>query len=114
MWFFTTFPLTENHLAIKIRRFFSWQLSSYHSILRNYDVGKKILGVRIVRYDNARNPGFLRVVVLRYLILKPIWMIPILGQLFVLADALFIFGDNRRCIHDLVARTKVIVANKLE
>ncbi|MEA2700447.1 MAG: hypothetical protein QOI66_4718, partial [Myxococcales bacterium] len=34
--------------------------------------------------------------------------IPYLGGLYALVDALFIFRDDRRCIHDLIAGTRVI------
>ena len=35
------------------------------------------------------------------------------GGLFGLVDILFIFGSERRCIHDLIAQTKVVVAEPL-
>jgi hypothetical protein len=35
-------------------------------------------------------------------------LIPTLGGLLTLVDALFIFGGSRRCVHDLIAGTKVI------
>jgi hypothetical protein len=39
-----------------------------------------------------------------------IGIVPILGILFVLCDVLSIFGETRRCIHDAMARTKVVTA----
>jgi len=41
----------------------------------------------------------------------PIWivgLIPGVGIALTILDALFIFRDDRRCIHDLIAGTKVI------
>lgn len=58
-------------------------------------LGKRFFGVRIVRNDDESRPGFLHVVVLRYLVLKPIWIIPLLGQLFAITDALYILGEDR-------------------
>ena len=34
--------------------------------------------------------------------------IPVVGGLFGLLDALYIFGDEHQCIHDKIAGTKVI------
>lgn len=87
---------------------------------RGQTIGKRILKIRIVRYANGTNPGFVRVVLLR-LILPVIicfilGLIPILGGFlslaFWLADVLFIFGKERRCIHDFIAGTKVVAAEK--
>jgi uncharacterized RDD family membrane protein YckC len=35
-------------------------------------------------------------------------MIPIFGLFFVLADTLMIFRADRRCLHDLMAGTRVV------
>jgi hypothetical protein len=35
-------------------------------------------------------------------------MIPFIGNFVNLADALFIFGEEHRCLHDHIAGTKVI------
>jgi hypothetical protein len=34
--------------------------------------------------------------------------LPCIGFFYALADILFIFRDDRRCIHDLIASTTVI------
>lgn len=70
-------------------------------------LAKKWLGIRIVRLDGSEL-GFLYGVVLRS------WVIEFIGALFspvALVDALLIFGDERRCLHDHLAGTKVVVAN---
>ncbi len=51
-----------------------------------------------------------RLVFLRYGGPGLIGQIPFLGSLFSLLDALFIFSEERRCIHDHFADTKVVVA----
>jgi hypothetical protein len=37
-----------------------------------------------------------------------IGMIPYVGWIFSLADPLFIFGESRRCLHDMLADTIVV------
>ena len=80
-------------------------------VLRQHgqSVGKRLLGIKIVRTDGAR-AGLGRIFSLRILVPNVIYMVPILGALFALVDALFIFRDDRRCIHDLMADTQVIAA----
>lgn len=72
-------------------------------------IGKKIVGIRIVRTDGSR-AGLLRILGLRYVVPGLIGAIPFLGFFFVLADALVIFGEARRCIHDYIADTIVVDA----
>ena len=72
--------------------------------------GKKLLKMKIV--DLAGNkPDFLRMIGLRYGVGYAIVLIPVIGTLYVLVDALFIFREDRRCIHDLIAGTRVVVAD---
>jgi uncharacterized RDD family membrane protein YckC len=74
-------------------------------------IGKKILGTKIVTMDNQK-PEFVKLILLRYATIHAIGQIPIAGGLFGLVNALFIFsGDQRQCLHDKFAGTKVIVAN---
>jgi uncharacterized RDD family membrane protein YckC len=72
--------------------------------------GKRLLKLRIVDLE-GRKPEFLRLVGLRYAIGQVIALIPILGPVFGVVDALFIFRDDRRCIHDHIAGTRVVVAD---
>lgn len=70
-------------------------------------LGKKILGIKIVRSDGSR-AGLGRIVLLRYLVPGLIGLIPYVGFFFSLVDPLFIFGDEKRCVHDLLADTIVV------
>lgn len=72
-------------------------------------VGKKLLGIRIVRSDGSR-AGLGRIFLLRGLVPGLIGAIPLIGPFFSLVDALFIFGEERRCVHDLIADTIVVDA----
>jgi uncharacterized RDD family membrane protein YckC len=73
-------------------------------------VGKRIVGIRIVKTPTGELPGFLHGVVLRIWVMGLITSIPYLGGCIALIDYLFIFGQERRCLHDYIASTKVIVA----
>jgi uncharacterized RDD family membrane protein YckC len=76
--------------------------------LRGQTFGKMIMGVRIVKHQDAANPGFFDAVVLRSLVPALIVAIPVVGQLLFVADCLCGLGEQRRCIHDLIAGTKVV------
>jgi uncharacterized RDD family membrane protein YckC len=70
-------------------------------------IGKKIVGIRIVDLDN-NVPALAKILGLRYLPTRAAALIPIMGSIYSLVDALFIFFPNRRCLHDLIAGTKVV------
>ena len=72
-------------------------------------LGKKMLGIKIVRSDGDR-AGLGRIVGLRILPVRLLGVIPYLGLLISLIDVLMIFGAERRCIHDMIADTIVIQA----
>ncbi len=69
-------------------------------------LGKKALGIRIVKKDTGQNGGFVTNVLLRLVLNGLLGFIPLYG----LVDALFIFREDRRCIHDFIAGTQVVEA----
>jgi uncharacterized RDD family membrane protein YckC len=73
-------------------------------------LGKRALGIRIVRVSDESIPGFVKVVLLRMLVPSFIAGIPYAGAIIGIVDGLLIFRDDRRCLHDLIAETKVIKA----
>jgi uncharacterized RDD family membrane protein YckC len=82
---------------------FQWTLI----VKRGQTVGKIIAGTRIVKMDGSR-VGFGHGVALRAILPEAIAFIPLVGFLFRLVDILFIFGAERRCVHDFIAGTKVV------
>jgi len=70
-------------------------------------LGKRIMGIAIVTLDNQR-PAFLQLIVQRYLSQWVVGMVPVIGVFLRLADILAIFRPDKRCIHDHLAKTKVI------
>ncbi len=71
-------------------------------------IGKKLLEIRIVCFDNEANPGFVKAFLLRNFVNGLICAVPFLGVAYKLVDICFIFRDDRRCLHDLLAGTKVV------
>jgi len=72
-------------------------------------IGKKLLGIKVVRVDGTPVSLF-RVFFVRYLCNTFLTMIPLVGSLYSLVDALMIFGESRRTLHDRMADTIVIKA----
>jgi uncharacterized RDD family membrane protein YckC len=71
-------------------------------------LGKKALGLRIVRPDGAY-ASFPRLLA-RLAIMMLSNFVPYLGRVFGLVDVLFIFGAPRRCLHDFIVDTAVVTA----
>ncbi len=70
-------------------------------------IGKNLLSIRIENLDGTK-ADLKRIVFLRMLPLALINCLPGAGRLFLgVLDAIFIFGKDRRCLHDYIAKTKV-------
>jgi len=75
---------------------------------RGQSIGKRLCGIRIVRFRDERNPGFVHAFLLRGVLPGLIELIPVFGMIFMLVDTCFIFRADRRCLHDLMADTVVV------
>lgn len=73
-------------------------------------VGKKLMGIRIVRYDDNGTAGFVKAVLLRVFVNGLFGAFPGLGPIYALIDILFIFSDDSRCLHDKLSGTHVVKA----
>jgi uncharacterized RDD family membrane protein YckC len=71
-------------------------------------IGKRLMGIRIVDVERDVNPGWVRTILLRSVANSLIASVPLVGGFYSIVDVLFIFGKDRRCIHDLIATTRVI------
>ena len=94
-------------------------MQGYLLATRGQTIGKWLVGTRIVRADNDEVPTLARTLGLRYgalvlglpstlLVLVVIGRIPYVLIVFGLIDIALIFRRDRRCLHDLIARTKVV------
>lgn len=95
-------------LAAALLGFFIFQV--WLLTTRGQTLGKKLMGLRIVKTSDMSNGGFVTNVLLRALASTAVTLVPIFGTLFAMADPLFIFRDDRRCVHDHIAGTCVIKA----
>lgn len=76
--------------------------------VRSQSIGKLILGMRIVSVKTGEPGGLLRAFTLRSLVTWLIEQIPLVGYVFWIVDVCFIFRDDHRCLHDLIAGTQVV------
>ncbi len=72
-------------------------------------LGKKWMQIRVATLEGEK-PGLGQLVVMRYLSMQLLGAIPVAGPFVGLADALMIFGEEQRCLHDRIAGTVVLKA----
>jgi len=75
-------------------------------ITKGQTVGKKVFNIQVV--DLEDNVPTKKSLLNRYLVYMGIQHIPVIGGIFAFINVLFIFGKEKRCIHDISAKTKVI------
>lgn len=79
---------------------------------RGQTLGKMCVGIRVVTFPDAQKPGFVKAVLLRLIVNSIICAMPCCtGVIYYVVDCCFVFRDDRRCIHDLIAGTQVIEGN---
>lgn len=71
-------------------------------------IGKKIVGIRMVNRD-GKVPGLLRLLFLRYLPIHLYNAMAFVGTILATVDFLLIFRRDRRCLHDMIAGTRVVM-----
>jgi uncharacterized RDD family membrane protein YckC len=85
-------------------------VQSHFIASRGQSIGKRVASSRIVTMNGSR-ASFRNAVVLRTWVPMLLPLVPFVGGLVALVDVLFIFGPSKRCLHDLVAGTKVVEAD---
>jgi uncharacterized RDD family membrane protein YckC len=74
-------------------------------------IGKRLVGTRIVSAEDNRILPLWKIFTLRFLPISVVSQIPGIGPILILVDSVFVFRGDKRCVHDLVAGTKVINAS---
>jgi uncharacterized RDD family membrane protein YckC len=82
---------------------------SYLVTFTGQSVAKKWLGLRVVRQDGSP-VGFVSGVLVREWIVGGVELVPFVGMLCRLIDYAMILGEDRRCLHDVLSGTKVVLA----
>jgi uncharacterized RDD family membrane protein YckC len=85
-------------------------LNGYLLANKGQTVGKLVCRTRIVDAQTGQRVSFWRIILRRWLLIQLIVFIPIIGPLTNLVGILMIFRENRRCLHDVLADTKVVEA----
>lgn len=74
---------------------------------RGQSIGKMAVGIKIVRSDGS--PASIgRIIGHRYLALSMMGLVPFVGSILPLIDSLLIFRQERNCLHDDIADTRVV------
>lgn len=95
-------------LVIGLVGFVVFFVINYRFLVTNgQTIGKKVLEIKIVDL-NGNTPVFQPQLLIRYAVYLLPGQIPVAGQIFSLVNVLFIFGKEKRCIHDLAAKTRVV------
>ena len=78
-------------------------------LLKKYGqtIGKRFVYIKIVNDDNSQ-PTLKELLLKRQLLQWGAYYIPVIGFFLYIIDSLFIFGKSRTCIHDKIAKTKVV------
>ncbi len=79
-------------------------MQAFYIVRDGQTVGKKLMKIRIVDYMDSQVPAWPRLLVMRYGVNMALRQVPF----YYFIDAFFIFGEEQRCLHDYIARTKVI------
>ena len=80
---------------------------NWKPLQKGQTIGKRVAGIRIVRKDGSPIPA-MRIITHRLLPVQIAAIVPVIGSIAVLVDALMIFRPGRNTLHDDIADTKVI------
>ena len=83
-------------------------INGYLLVTKGQTLGKLALDIRIVDAASNGAATAVKILGLRYVLVMLVGAIPIIGGLLGIIDFLFIFREDRRCVHDLIAGTKVV------
>jgi uncharacterized RDD family membrane protein YckC len=100
-----TFMFTLAIVAVSLAAFLLVQ--GYFLATDSQTIGKKLLGMKIVRTDGSR-ADFARIVLRRVVPVYAVQALPAVGMFLPLLDVLFIFRSSKKCLHDDIADTIVI------
>jgi len=84
----------------------------WHFLVKNgQSIGKMVMRTKILTMDN-RKPSVVAVIGIRCVFSSLFRFIPLIRIWVMIADYVTIFSENRRCLHDYLAGTKVVDLDK--
>lgn len=98
----------ENTVVLVVLSMFFLATNGYLLVKRGQTVGKLIMKTQIVSDENEMLP-LSKIFLARYFVFWFLSVLPVVGGLLSLANALMIFRGNRKCLHDELAGTKVVM-----
>jgi len=103
LWFIgtNTSQIVGTALWLAVFGFQAWLITT-----TGQSVGKRVLGIKIVMMDGSP-VGFVRGVLIRTWLVALLSFIPVIKYVGLI-DLLFIFTREKRCLHDIVAGTRVV------
>lgn len=87
--------------------FGAWVANMLLLVATGQTIGKRMMSLEMVSAIDGTRVGAGKAVFVREVLFFMLRLIP-LGGLVLIADALWIFGNERRCLHDLAAATHVV------
>lgn len=83
-------------------------------LLKQYGqtIGKRMVGIRIVSAESGEIIPLQKVMIARVLPVHIVANLPPPFNYLMMIDALMIFRQDRRCLHDILAGTRVVLAKK--
>ncbi|MGI9335513.1 MAG: RDD family protein [Gammaproteobacteria bacterium] len=83
-------------------------INGYTLHKRGQSLGKIAVGTQIVSAHSRELKSLVHIAGLRLLPVSVVSNIPVIGAILALVDVLFVFRADKRCVHDLIAGTRVI------
>ena len=71
--------------------------------------GKRVMNIKVVG-ENGNSLPIKELLLKRYAFQFGIGFIPVAGEFLTTIDSLFIFSGNKKCLHDIVAKSSVVNA----
>ena len=100
-----TLPLISGTFIYGV--FLNFTLHGYLLHYYGQTIGKHFMSIRIENLDGSK-ASFSTIYLKRMLPMQLIGLVPSIGQFIAgFINPLFIFGKQRRCVHDYIAKTKV-------
>ena len=77
-------------------------------LCRGKTPGKQLIGIHVRDLETGQPAGFLQTGLIREFLVHIIYLIPLVGLIFLIAEIVMLFQPERRTPRDLMANTSVV------